>query len=339
MPARAVWRPPGDAAIVRPHLSDRRTMNGQSDTQTRNVLVIKLGAFGDLVLCDGAMRDIRAHHRGARIAVLTEERYRSFFERSPRVDDVLTDPRASWLRIDLLWDLRRRLRAGGFDRVYDFQCNRRSALYHRWLDAEWSGDAPGCSHPIPLANVKAVPVLDRLEAQLRAAGVKTRHTGKPDIGWMCDDVSGLMERWGLEPGFVLLIPGSSARHPQKRWPHYAALAELLIEEGRQVAIALGPDELDFTRTIPGTPLLKDGRPLSLFELAGAMAKARLVVGNDTGPTHIAAHLGVPGLALFSAYHSPRLTCLDRFLEVIEEPDLKALQPDRVYERAQALLEG
>lgn len=296
------------------------------------VLVIKLGAFGDLILCDGAMRDIRDHHANAHITVLTEGRYREFFERSPRVDSVLVDPRASRFRIDLLLRLRAALRAGGFTRVYDLQNNRRSALYFRWLDAEWSGTVSGCSHPVPLADVKKVPVLDRLEAQLRAAGVLPVHTASPDLAWMCEEPGALMHRLGLEPGFVLLIPGSSARHPQKRWPHYAALARYLADTGRQVAVVLGPDELGFAATIPGTPLLDQGRPLDLYRLAGIMRQAGLVIGNDTGPTHIAAHLGVPGVALFGPYHPPELTCLDRFLHVIEVEDLKALSVSEVLKR-------
>ena len=41
--------------------------------------------------------------------------------------------------------------------------------------------------------------------------------------------------------------------------------------------------------------------LDFFQLAGVMKGAAFVVGNDSGPSHLAAHLGVPGVALFSGH--------------------------------------
>ena len=51
-------------------------------------------------------------------------------------------------------------------------------------------------------------------------------------------------------------------------------------------------------------LESDGRYLDVFRLAGILKKAAFVVGNDTGPTHIAVHLQIPGLALFSDHIPP-----------------------------------
>ncbi len=58
--------------------------------------------------------------------------------------------------------------------------------------------------------------------------------------------------------------------------------------------------MELCRGIPGDMLTEDnGDFLNFFKYAGIIKKAGLVVGNDTGPTHIAAHLGVPGLAFFN----------------------------------------
>ena len=71
-------------------------------------------------------------------------------------------------------------------------------------------------------------------------------------------------------------------------------------------------------------------------LAGVLAGAKYVVGNDTGPTHLAAHLGTPGLALFGSHTTAERTGIvrDRF-GVIEVPDLAALSPQTVLERVRA----
>ena len=60
----------------------------------QRILVIKHGAFGDVIQCDGALRDIRAHHPGDEILVLTTPAYAKIFRRCPHVDRVLIDPRA-----------------------------------------------------------------------------------------------------------------------------------------------------------------------------------------------------------------------------------------------------
>ena len=298
------------------------------------VLVIKLGAFGDVVLAEGALRDIRRHHPKATITALTTPGYAAIFERCPHVDVVEIDPRKPRWQLPYLLELRRRLRASDYDLVYDLQNSNRTAMYFRWMRQPilWSGTAPGCSLPYrPGVVLRTIPVLDRLAGQLADAGVATPHCRRPDPGWMADDVSGILEAHGISDGFVFLIPGASARHPQKRWPHYARLAELLVGQGYEVVTAPGPDEMDLCRSLPAIMLTEHGDCLSLFQIAGLVTHAGFVVGNDTGPTHLAAHCGARGLALYGPHAAARITCMDRRLEVMEVPDLSRLDAERVFE--------
>ena len=305
----------------------------------REVLVIKLGAFGDVVLAEGALHDIRLHHPKATITALTTPEYTAVFRRCPHVDVVELDRRKPRWHLPYLLELRRRLRASNYDLVYDLQNSSRTAMYFRWMRQPifWSGTAPGCSLPCRMDRFKTVPVLDRLAGQLADAGVATPHCRQPDLRWMADDVSGILEAHGVSDGFVFLIPGASARHPQKRWPHYARLAELLIEQGHQVVTAPGPAEMDLCRSLPAVALTERGDCLDLFQIAGLATRAGFVVGNDTGPTHLAAHCGVRGLALYGPHASARLTCMDRRLEVMEAPDLSRLDAGRVFETVVARL--
>ncbi|HRQ64615.1 MAG TPA: hypothetical protein PKZ76_07120, partial [Xanthomonadaceae bacterium] len=98
-----------------------------------SILVIKLGALGDILLAEGALRDIRAAHRDAHIAVLTRRAFLPLLSRCPWVDAVVADDNAPRWRLDRMWALRRRLRAGGFERIYDLQNSRRSRFYRRRL--------------------------------------------------------------------------------------------------------------------------------------------------------------------------------------------------------------
>jgi ADP-heptose:LPS heptosyltransferase len=298
----------------------------------RRILVIKHGAFGDVIQAEGALRDIRENHPGTHITILTTRPYRALLERCPHVDEVMVDERAPRWRLDRMIALRRILRDAKFDMVYDLQNSPRTAFYFRWMlnDGRWSGTARGCSHPHRAKNPKKIRTLDRLAGQLEDAGLTIRHTRTPDVSWLADDVSALLQQSGVTRPYVVLIPGCSARHPQKRWPYYAALAERLIAAGHAVVLAPGPDEVELARSIPGICIEKT----NWTALAGILKRAQFVIGNDTGPSHLAAHLGTPGLALFGS-HMPadRTGIIRENFGVIEVADLTELTVDHVFHEA------
>ena len=68
---------------------------------------------------------------------------------------------------------------------------------------------------------------------------------------------------------------------------------------------------------------------TLLELGGLMRGARLAVGNDTGPMHLAAAVGVRCVVLFSADSDPALTAPRGDVTVLAEPNLADLPVDRV----------
>lgn len=315
-----------------------------TDSRQQNILILKLGAFGDVVMSDGAFRDIRRHHPGARITVLTTAPYRKIMEACPHIDAVMIDPRAPRWKFWHLNRLKAQLISTPFDRVYDLQDNARTALYFRWMRhvPAWSGTQTGASHRHAEPNPKSIPALDRMAGQLAAAGVETHHSCHPDLIWMGDGLEEatltLLARNRLERGFVLLIPGASRRHPQKRWPYYAELADWLVHQGHQVVTAPGPDELDLCSTLRATMLLDDGKPLNFFQLAALIPHAGFIIGNDTGPTHLAAHIAnTKGLALFGDHTPARLTCVDRRFDVLETKNLADLTLDTVTAKLSKLL--
>jgi ADP-heptose:LPS heptosyltransferase len=305
----------------------------------KHILIIKHGAFGDVMQCEGALHDIRRHHPDDQITVLTEPAYAKIMERCPWVDQVVRDPRSPRWRLDKMWALRQQLQKLKIDRVYDLQNSSRTADYFRWIFAtsEWSGTAPGCSHPHKAADPKSIHSLKRLEGQLSDAGLTCANTLHPNVSWMAADVSALLEEAGVQPGFVLLVPGSSASLPHKRWPFYGELATRLLADGHDVVTVPGPDEMELSASIPGT-MLTGGSFLGWFELAGVVANAGFIIGNDTGPSHLAAHMGKPGLALFGSHTSVEKTGIktDRF-DAIEVEDLKQLSVDDVYATVHARL--
>ncbi|MDO8288080.1 MAG: glycosyltransferase family 9 protein [Parvibaculum sp.] len=300
----------------------------------RRILIIKHGAFGDVIQSDGALRDIRQNHKNDDIAILTTPPYRRIYERCPWINRVLIDPRAPRWRLDQMLKLKKMLQAEHFDMVYDLQDSPRTATYYRWFfkGVDWSGTAKGASHPMRLRNPKKYRSLDRHANQLKDAGLSIRYTRRPNVSWMADDMGAFLKSEGVEDPFILLIPGCSIRHPQKRWPYYAELAQRLIGEGYQIVTAPGPDEMDLAATIPGLTLKGPRGFLNWFELAGVMQRAAFIIGNDTGPSHLASHLGVQGLALFGSHTTAERTGIEREnFTVIEVVSLANLPVGRVLD--------
>jgi ADP-heptose:LPS heptosyltransferase len=297
------------------------------------ILVIKHGAFGDIVQADGVLRDIRARHPRADIHLLTTPPYRRLMMRCPHVDQVLVDARAPVWRLGVWLSLGRQLRSLRFAKVYDLQNSDRTTSYRRLFlrHIPWCGNPPGLRHASALLG---------LVERLQRDGMTIRYSLAPDVGWIVDDVSALLRKRGVKSPYIALIPGSSARHPQKRWPYYAQLATALMAHGYDVVTAPGPDERDLAQSIPGHVLMAESACLNWFELAGVLKSARFVVGNDTGPSHIASCLGVPGLALFGPHGSSERANIRRGeFHAIDVPDLAALSVELVLAAVLGRLEA
>jgi ADP-heptose:LPS heptosyltransferase len=283
------------------------------------ILVIRLGALGDLALCIQAFHEIRQAHKDAEIALLTMPAFAGFARRMPWFDRVIVDPRPPAIRVDQWLRLVADVRAFGPKRVYDLQGKRRQsvlfALLGGPLGPEWSGAAPYCSHPRPKLPTPGTHFTDYVTAQLRLAGVKAQPPA--DVNWLDApiDVFQLPER------YAVLVPGCAPHREYKRWPprNFAALAQKLETRGiASVAVGTAQDAEAIAAIRSIAPHVTDlsGRT-DLFQLAGLMRRAEVVIANDTGPMHIAAALGAPTLGLMSgqvdaawnAPHGPRAKAL------------------------------
>jgi len=297
------------------------------------ILVIKLGALGDIVLATGPFAAIRAHHPQARITLLTTKPYADWLGSAPYFDEVWIDPRPAALDIGDWLRLRQQLRGGGFGRVYDLQTSGRSSRYF-WLmrpaTPEWSGIAPGCSHPDADPNRNHLHTVERQAGQLRAAGIAD--VPPPSLDWCNADLT----RVALPPRFALLVPGGSAHRPEKRWPalSYAALARRLVEQGiTPLLIGTGAEARVLAEIEAQAPGVQSLLGQTDFPTLCALARrAELAVGNDTGPMHLIATAGCRSLVLFSNASDPALTApRGRAVTILREARLYDLSVDRVME--------
>jgi ADP-heptose:LPS heptosyltransferase len=296
------------------------------------VLVLKLGALGNVILSLGPFAAIRHHHAGDHITLLTTRPWAGWLATSPYFDDILIDERPAIWNLPGVLKLRRQLLNGRFDRVYDLQTSSRSSnyfrLFPRRLRPEWSGIAPGCSHPDNNPRRNHIHDIDRQFAQLGSAGVT--ETCPADVSWSGGDLAG----FGLPQDIALLVPGSSAHRPAKRWPvrHYTTLAAALLARNLTPVILGTTQEGAIAREIraivPGAIDLT-GRT-GLPDIASLGRAARLAVGNDTGPMHLIAATGCAAVVLFSDDSDPALCApRGRSVTVLRRTTLSDLDPATV----------
>jgi ADP-heptose:LPS heptosyltransferase len=298
----------------------------------RRILIVKLGALGDLIQALGPVPAIRRYHAGDRLYLLTTQPYAEFARQTQLFDEILIDRRPGWTDLDGWLGLRRRLRAGRFARVYDFQTSDRSNFYFRMMwpgpRPEWSGTAPKCSHPHANLARDRQHTIDRQAEQLLMAGIYPVPTA-PALA-LAGRLPAVLER----RRFALLIPGSSPRRPAKRWPagHFGELARRLWGLGYlPVVVGVAGEEAigrAICRVCPEAVDLIGGTDVA--GLSTLAAAAAVTVGNDTGATHVAAAAGRPVVALFSRASQPSL-CAPRgtAVRVLREPDLADLRVETV----------
>ncbi len=272
------------------------------------ILVIKLGALGDIVLALGPFAAIRRDHAGAHITLLTTRPYVDFLQSSKYFDNIWVDDRPALFQPHRWWALRRRLRGARFDKVYDLQTSDRSGWYFRLMGPgarpQWSGIARGCSHPHANPGRDFMHSIERQNEQMAMAGIS--HVPDTDLSWATAQI----DRFGLADRFCLLVPGSAPHRPAKRWPaaNYGALAGKLAADGIQPVILGTADETPLAAVISGRcdqAVDLTGRT-GLAEIAALAGAATGAVGNDTGPMHMIAAAGCPSVVLFSGASDPTL---------------------------------
>jgi ADP-heptose:LPS heptosyltransferase len=226
----------------------------------RKVLVIKLGALGDFIQSLAAAKVIREYHVGARITLLTTPPFEAFAKACPDFDVVEADGRAR--DPQQVAQMIQRLRAAKYDMVYDLQTSGRTSNYYQSMrpwPPQWSGIAPGCSHPHANPLRETMHTLDRLADQLFEAGIAPEYpqgeTPLPDLSWVRmaqrDPPRLQPEYFGLKRPYGLIIPGASAHRPDKRWPaeRYGALAKRIIERGAMPVVVGHNDEKEAAAAI------------------------------------------------------------------------------------------
>jgi heptosyltransferase-1 len=309
------------------------------------ILVVRLGAMGDIVHALPAVASLKQGFPGSHLTWVIEPQWAALIEGNPFVDRVILLRRrdASGLLASL-----RELRSATFDFAVDFQGLLKSAVV------------------AAAARPERIFGWDRGQLREAAAGVFYTHRASSTAAHVVDRNLDLAAAAGaahavrvfpLPPGrpeaplpdgdFVLASPLAGWR--AKQWPleNYLALARLLSNECNLPLVLNVPHDAPLG-TADGVWPHACGLP----GLIDATRRAAAVVGVDSGPMHLAAALGKPGVALFGptdparngpygdslrVLRSPGAVTTYKRLDSIDE-SMRRITPEEVFETLRAALD-
>jgi heptosyltransferase-1 len=282
------------------------------------ILIIRLGALGDVIRTLPAVASLRGRYPGAQISWLVEPGAAGVLEGHSVVDEVMIFPRDRLERLigglrplslaRELFRIRRVLRAGRFDLVVDFHGILKSGVLARLSGARLRvGYAPpvGREQGWRFLNRRAVLApgklsrFDRNEGLVRYLGVAPFGAARSYLE--LDAVAASRAKARRADAIAVMHPGTSAATPYKRYTvrGYADAARSLYKRSgihSWVSYGPGPEERAFAEQIvdaaggaarlaPETPHFSDLKEL--------LAGARVFIGSDSGPLHAASLLGTP----------------------------------------------
>ncbi len=288
-----------------------------SENSALKVLIVRIGAMGDVLHGMPAVAGLRAALPGCCIGWAVEEHLvpllRDAEGVSPLVDRVHVVYTKRWGRKPSSWqtlqeiaELRRELRAGQYDVCIDLQGSVKSGVV-AWMSGSRRivGSSAPKEWPAKLVYGvrvrEAEPQVIQQAAELVRAGLHAPlHPAIRAVELPADATA---ERWvedlGVGRGFALLSP--TAGWGGKEWgiERFGALAQELEARGVTVlvnAVAGFPSEAADTVAAVGGRVVSSTLP----QMIALVRRAGIVIGGDSGPVHMAAALGRPVVMLFGA---------------------------------------
>ena len=305
------------------------------------VLAVRLGAMGDIIHALPAVAALKRARAGTHVTWVVEPQWAALLDENPFLDRVLLLRRGSAAGLLESW---RELRAGCYDLAVDFQGLLKSAVV-----AAAARPARVIGFDTPLVRERAAGLFYTERVAAQGAHVVDRNcelAGCADAPRVFPLPAGKAEGELPEGRFVLASPLAGWR--SKQWPqeHYAALALRLRRELNVPLVLNG-------REAAHLPAIADAAPhvSGLPGLIHATRQALAVVGVDSGPMHLAAALGKPGVAIFGPTDPARNGPFGGSLRVLRRRDavttyrrgaeidesMRRISADEVFEALRASL--
>ncbi|MQR01314.1 lipopolysaccharide heptosyltransferase I [Glaciimonas soli] len=292
-----------------------------------NILIVRVSSLGDVVHNMPMVSDIRRHYPDANIDWVVEEGYTSLVRMNPDVRRIIPIALRRWRKSlltastrDEIAHFRQQLKQYTYDIVFDTQGLIKTSVVMRMARLAPGGKRVGLANATegsgyePLSRLfhtESVAVGLRTHAVLRARQVAAKALGYVLDGpanfnlQMPEIQPGQQPSWLPDTPYAVFFHGTA--RTEKQWPiaDWIAVAEQLSQRGLQVLLPWGnevekrtaeqlAENMANARVLPKLPLM---------EAVTLAQRAALVIGVDTGLTHIAAAFMRPTIELYC--DSPR----------------------------------
>jgi len=282
------------------------------------ILIVRLSAIGDVIHTIPLLNALRDSLPKASLSWVVQKPASILLEGHPSLDELIETHRGFLKSPREVRRLRRRLREQRYDVVIDAQGLTKSALLG-WLSGaprrigyggEWGRELSRWFYS-ERVHTDAPHAVDRMLQLLSPLGIESPRVrfsipeSPADRMW----VETAVREAELDGGFAVVHPG--AGWPSKRWPleRFAAVTRYLgLRCGLPTMVVWGsPAEREMAGQIVagsrGHAHLAP--PRTLRELAALSSRARLFVGSDSGPLHLAAAVGTPCVGLYGPWPAER----------------------------------
>lgn len=277
-----------------------------------NILIIKHGAFGDIIQALGTIQDIAYHHNG-KVDVLTHRTYAPLFKKLPYINQIILDDRKA-TTYQHFKQLYQTLKHQKYKVVYDLQNSTRTTFY-RWL---FFRDSSFISNRSILRLHETKKHLDNknifysFELMLNRAGIKNNFCKKPNIEFLKDTQFSAHRTY--KP-YVFIAPFCSANGSHKKWPHFKTLINQLKSDFPKITfvVAPGPGEIEEANEYEVNSILYNDNPTTLLQLITVILDSSYVITLDTAAAHIASRSNKQGTLIMDSEKFDRLFLEDQLL--------------------------
>jgi ADP-heptose:LPS heptosyltransferase len=254
----------------------------------KKILIIKLGAVGDLLHAVNAFKAIKRFHKNDELCLLTSPPYADFCKKMGFFDRIYLDARPKLFDLKGWLDTLIFFKKSGFYKIYDLQMVDRTKIYSKFANKKtiWIGNNKDKVYGYEDDDVDEIHPILRFEKHFKK--LKIPYNGFESLSFLSEPI----KDFSLKK-FCVLVPGASNAHNgEKIWPqqNFAEVAVFLAESGF-IPVIVGGLESDFSQITKECPkAINLCGKTSIGNLIYLGERAFIAIGNDTGPM-IALHSG------------------------------------------------
>ena len=281
------------------------------------VLIIKLGALGDVINSTAIIRQILEHHAADEVRLLTSPAFTTLFSHFEKLQINSYERKGIINKLrSIFW-----IRKNKFDRIYDLQSNDRTRIFCALSGAPFvAGNHPYYPYTVHPENpyMGECHSFDRLNQVIESANIKPAQAIPylPVTKSTVDRVNNWLTKHDLfDNPYVIFHAGSSPLHKDKRWPYFNELASKL-NDLFEIVWAGGNDDVELNHALSAGTGINATNQFSIFELVELGKHAKFAITNDSAPMHILSCSQIPVFGLFGPTYPRRTHALGQFNNAI-----------------------